>query len=356
MTLDIDQWSAFFRERVNHSSDLVKGYLNYLSVCLESKLPPIFEERHLSLLVGVPYSELGFYLSGSDKRYRKFLIPKRQGGNRVISVPLPGLLYIQKWILHNVLYKTQVSEYAHGGVPGRSIFTNAREHLSAKSLLRVDLKSFFDTIQIGFGIRFFESIGYSPHVSRSLALLCFNCGRLPQGAATSSAFANIAALSLDKRLSSLARKFDLTYTRYVDDLTFSGDFIGVKFIQSVYLIVEQCQFVVNKEKTQLARGCSPKFVTGLSVGGQQLRAPRIFKRELKNEAFRILKGGISDYMVTSEDNDPLVLERILGKLAFWIQAEPNCQTALRLFNSVLEYSRKHTTDIALPASNRNLYL
>lgn len=352
MSLDIDQWRTFFAERTKGHSDLVAGYIRYLERCAADGLPPIFEERHLARLIGVAYRDLAFFLTAAPGRYRTFRMPKRRGGIREISVPAPLLLAMQRWILHNILYKMPMSDVAHGGMPGRSIISNASVHLGAEAVLRIDLKNFFDTVQLPLGVRIFEAAGYPPRVSRTLALLCFEKGRLPQGAATSPALANLAAISLDKRLTGLALKYKLNYTRYVDDLTFSGASIGMGFIAAVEEIISDCGFVINQEKTQLARGRSPKFVTGLSVGGSSLRVPRSFRRDLKNEAFQILKRGVQAHLIATDENDPLILERVLGKLAFWLQAEPESIAGKKYFEAISAYRKTLTTDVRLPEARR----
>jgi len=352
MPIQIEQWRAFFERSGKRNADLIEGYIVFVERCVERGIPPIFEERHLSRLLGLPYQELAFHFSTEAPRYRTFSIPKRQGGRREINAPSPLLLAIQQWILENILSKLPMSEFAHGGIPGRSIFSNAGPHLGAKAVLRVDLKDFFDTVKLPLGVRIFETAGYPPRVSRSLALLCFEGGRLPQGGATSSALANLAAISLDKRLGALAAKFDLTYTRYVDDLTFSGRSIGPRFTLAVKSIVEQCSFVVNVEKTRLMRGSSPKFVTGLSVGGERLKVPRAFRREVKNQAFQITKRGVQSHLVATDSKDPLVIERILGRLAFWLQAEPDSKSARKLFAEVSSYRKVVSTEMNLPLPKR----
>lgn len=352
MSESVEQWRAFFQEHIERDTDLVRGYLAFIDQCTQRDLPAIFEERHLSRLIGVDYRDMAFYFTSAAGRYRQFHIPKRLGGTREINVPSPLLLAIQQWLLRNVLYKLPISDAAHGGVPGRSIISNAGAHVGARSVLKMDLRSFFDTVLLPRGIGIFESAGYSPHLSKSLALLCFEGGRLPQGAATSPALANLAAVSLDSRLDGLAKKFGLTYTRYVDDLTFSGHSIGVRFNAIVHEIVENAGFVVNPEKTRLIRGRSPKFVTGLSVGGDRLRVPRQFKRDVRNRAFQLSKRGVERHLDATQSRDPLVLEKLTGQLAFWLQAEPDSKVARQLFDTLTEYRRDLTTSVKLPDPRR----
>jgi RNA-directed DNA polymerase len=352
MSEPAEQWHSFFQQHVKQDSDLVRGYLSFIDQCALRDLPPIFEERHLSRLIGVDYRDMAFYFTSAPRRYRQFRIPKRLGGSREINVPSPLLLAIQQWILRNVLYKLPVSDVANGGIPGRSIISNATPHLGARSVLKMDLRNFFDTVLLPRGIRIFESAGYSPRLSKSLALLCFEGGRLPQGAATSPALANLAAVSLDGRLHALAKKFGLNYTRYVDDLTFSGRSIGIRFIAIVRKIVEEAGFIVNSDKTRLMRGHSPKFVTGLAVGGDRLRVPRAFKREVRNKAFQLAKRGVERHLDVTETSDPLVLEKVAGQLAFWLQVEPDSKAARQLFDALMDYRRGLTTSMKLPDPKR----
>lgn len=347
-----DQWRAFFLKNVKQDSDLVRGYVAFVDQCASRDLPPIFEERHLSRLIGVDHRDMAFYFTSASGRYRQFRIPKRLGGSREINVPSPLLLAIQQWILKNVLYKLPVSDVAHGGIPGRSIISNATTHLGARSVLKMDLRDFFDTVLLPRGIGIFESAGYSPRLSKSLALLCFEGGRLPQGAATSTALANLAAVSLDGRLNALAKKFGLNYTRYIDDLTFSGCSIGTRFSAIVQEIVEDAGFIVHSDKTRLMRGLSPKFVTGLAVGGDRLRVPRAFKRELRNRAFQLAKRGVERHLDATETRDPLVLEKVTGQLAFWLQVEPDSKAARQLFDALTDYRRGLTSSVKLPDPKR----
>lgn len=352
MSEPAEQWRAFFQQHTKQDSELVRGYITFIDQCVLRGLPPIFEERHLSRLIGVDYRDLAFYFTSAPGRYRRFRIPKRLGGSREINVPSPLLLAVQQWILRNVLYKLPASDVAHGGVPGRSIISNATTHLGAKAILKMDLKNFFDTVLLAKGIAIFASAGYSPRLSKSLALLCFEEGKLPQGAATSPALANLAAISLDGRLSALATKFGLNYTRYIDDLVFSGRSIGTRFSAIVQEIVEDAGFIVNVDKTRLMRGLSPKFVTGLAVGGDRLRVPRAFQREVRNKAFQLTKRGVERHLEATETSDPLVLEKVTGQLAFWLHVEPESKAARQLFDALMDYRRSLTKNIKLPNPKR----
>ena len=74
-------------------------------------------------------------------------------------------------------------------------------------------------------INVFRSLGYSNHVAFYLGSICCVDGHLPQGAPTSPVLSNIIAHHLDNRLLGVARKMGYKYTRYADDLAFSGELI-----------------------------------------------------------------------------------------------------------------------------------
>jgi len=279
----------------------------------------------------------------SDRFYRSFLIPKRSGGQREIAAPIPLLLHCQRWILERVLSRSRIHDAAHGGVHNRSALTNARIHAGAAAILKLDIKDFFPSVSTGRGVGVFRRLGYPANVATTLALLCFCKGKLPQGGACSTAIANSILFRLDSRLSKLGEKLGLSYTRYVDDLTFSGAYIGVGFQDIVKEIVISEGFEINEDKTRLMRNASPKFVTGISLSSGAPRVPRKFRRSTRNEAFQILKRGIECHMDHTGRYDPLVLERVMGRLSYWRMVEPECELAERLLNSIVEYAKSLTS-------------
>jgi retron-type reverse transcriptase len=105
----------------------------------------------------------------------------------------------------------------------------------------------------------------------------FATPHLPQGAPTSPALANLAALRLDRRLTGLARRFEARYTRYADDLTFSGDhaFHGQipSFLRAVSEIVKDEGFALNMPKTRIMPRSSRQAVTGIVVN-DHINVPR----------------------------------------------------------------------------------
>lgn len=272
--------------------------------------------------MGIDSKTMLAMVHGTSSFYRTFTIKKRSGGDRIINAPYPSLLQCQDWIYRNILLNCDVHENAHGYVPGRSIFTNASPHLNCTTLLKMDLKDFFPSIGISWVINLFSDLGYSKGVSHLLAALCCNRGVLVQGSSTSPYLTNILLYRLDERLSRLAKKNNLSYTRYADDMTFSGGYISKKLPQLVASIVTDYGLVVNDSKTRLMINKNKKIVTGLSVSGVSLKITRELKRAIRQDVFYIERYGFLSHVSQQKITDPFYLDSIFGKVNFWLQAEP----------------------------------
>lgn len=257
----------------------------------------------------------------TSSHYVRFKIPKKSGGEREISAPMPELAAAQRWILANVLSKVPTTAFAHGFVPGRSTVTNAAPHAKRALVLNMDLKDFFPSIHLPRVKGIFRQLGYSPAVATVFALLATEAPRreveyegrrwhvalgpraLPQGACTSPALSNLAARSLDGRYAGLAAKLGWTYTRYADDVTFSGDTLipkGQKDPKSVAWllartrhIAEDESFAVNEKKIRVARRNAAQLVTGIVVN-EKPGVPRAERRRIRAMAHRAkTKGGVN---------------------------------------------------------------
>ncbi|MCO7573416.1 MULTISPECIES: reverse transcriptase family protein [Pseudomonas chlororaphis group] len=327
MTKSVKDWLKHF-ERRGISRDLVESYLPYIKKLNQTSSPVIFEFEHLSLLIGVDQHELRKMVNAPHAFYHSFQIKKRSGGMRKIHAPYPSMLMCQDWIYKNVLINKPVHSAAHGFVPGRSIFTNASVHLGSKCLMKMDLKDFFPSVPINWVINYFLSLGYADNVSFYLGALCCCEGRLVQGSATSPYLTNILLKGLDERISLLAKAYGLRFTRYADDLTFSGNYIPHKLIGVVSEIIVQYGLRVNDKKTKLQVGANQKIVTGLSVSGNALALPRKFKRELKMELHFIKKYGYVSHASKKKIRNPYYIDSVIGKLNFWLQVEPANMEAL----------------------------
>lgn len=254
-------------------------------------LPVIANAKALAAAMGMPLGELRFlaYERALSRvsHYQRFLLPKKTGGYRQISAPMPRLKAAQYWILDNILAKVPVHDAAHGFAPGRSILTNAAPHAGRDVVVNLDMKDFFPTLSWRRVRGKFRGLGYSEGVATVLALVCTEPDideveldgqrlylrkgprRLPQGAPTSPALTNLICSRLDKRLSGLAAKLGFTYTRYADDMTFSasGEAAGKvgTLLKAVGEIVTAEGFTVHPDKTRIMRKHRRQEVTGLVV-------------------------------------------------------------------------------------------
>ncbi|MGQ0635193.1 MAG: reverse transcriptase family protein [Planctomycetaceae bacterium] len=215
--------------------------------------------------------------------------PKRSGGRRLIEAPKPAMRRAQQQILREILDKVPPHPSCHGFTSGRSILTNAAPHSGQRVVVRFDLENFYPTVTYSRVVAIFRSLGYCREAAIWLAQLVtstlptssvrgnerlpdwqpFLRRHLPQGAATSPALANLSAFSLDLRLSGLARTFGARYTRYADDLTFSGDEQFLRslavFIPLTEQVVRSERFRTNKGKRRILRSNQRQRVAGVVV-------------------------------------------------------------------------------------------
>ena len=194
-------------------------------------------------------------------QYRYRWIARRGKLPRLIEAPLPVLKAVQRRILEGILERIPAHDAAHGFVKGRGIVSFAKPHTGQRCVLRMDVQDFFPTIRRGRVLRVFLTAGFPESVASFLANFCtaitpaaVRAGipgeegwamrsrlrerHLPQGAPTSPALANLCAFTVDARLSGLAAKFAARYTRYADDMLFSG---GEEFRRDV----RRCEVLVG---------------------------------------------------------------------------------------------------------------
>jgi RNA-directed DNA polymerase len=276
----------------------------------------------------------------SRVHYISFTVPKRSGGTRTLSAPHRKLAAAQQWILRNILDRLPVEEPAQGFISGRSILTNARQHAGRAVVVNMDLEAFFPSIAFPRVRSVFARLGYSPAVATILALLTTECPRrqvqydgktyhvatgprgLPQGACTSPALSNQVARRLDKRLSGLAKKLGLTYTRYADDLTFSGDMTlneRVGYLMArVRHLAEAEGFAVNGKKSRVLRRNSAQAVTGLIVNDRP-GVPRAEVRRVRAILHRARTEGLD---AQNREDRPNFRAWLRGMIAFIQMVRP----------------------------------
>lgn len=229
-------------------------------------LPPITSPTVLALILGVSPKLITSMGRAPDRYYRRFVIRKRDGGERTIQAPRTFLKAVQYYILRFILQIQPISSFATGFVRGKGIVHNARLHSGSPFLLNIDLKDFFGSVKITQVREEFLKIGFPIATADTLAMLCTFGGSLPQGAPTSPALSNLIFTRADEEISSLSISNHLAYSRYADDLTFSGSQpIPRKFASELGRLLLVRGFAVNPKKTRFAGPNQAKYVTGLVV-------------------------------------------------------------------------------------------
>jgi RNA-directed DNA polymerase len=267
-------------------------------------LPVYVNETELATAMGIDLKELRFLAFNRKvstvSHYRKFYMPKKSGGQRMISAPMPRLKKVQYWILENLLNKVVLHKAVNGFVANRSIVTNAQPHVGKHLVLNMDVKDFFPSIHFKRVKGLLQQLGYSEKIATILALICTEAATdevaidgknyfvqkgnrvLPQGAPTSPAITNILCFSLDNRLQGLANKLHCNYTRYADDITFSGgeEINAQQLVWRIKRILQDEGFTVHPEKIRIMRKGTRQEVTGVVVN-QQLNVNRKNLRQFR---------------------------------------------------------------------------
>ncbi len=244
--------------------------------------------------------------------YKRFKVPKKTGGFRLISAPMPKLKNIQYWILENILNKITPHDATHGFRKSCSIVSNAKRHLNTDVVINLDLENFFPSISYKRVKGLFRSLGYSDSVATIFGLICtepdieeaeldgktwfipLSERHLPQGAPTSPAITNLLCRRLDKRLEKMANKRGFKYTRYADDLTFSGSGEDLKnicnILKNTESIVTHEGFTVHPKKTRVVRASRQQEVTGVVVN-EKLNVDKETLKKFRATLYQIEKDG-----------------------------------------------------------------
>ncbi|MCK4796974.1 MAG: retron St85 family RNA-directed DNA polymerase [Spirochaetes bacterium] len=271
---------------------------------------PEYNLYKLSDDVGVSIKFLKYIIHNKPKYYATFDIDKKSG-KRTICAPRRELKTIQRNILDKILNYRLIHPKSHGFQKERSIFTNVAEHKNKKIVLKLDLHDFFPSIKFNKVCNLFKSFKLKDDVVSFLTELTTYNGELPQGAPTSPYISNLICKKMDYRLNALALKSRLSYSRYADDLTFSGDKIKKSTIALISKIIREEGFGVNRTKTRFMSQKGKQSVTGLVVNK---------KVGIGRKKYRVLRAIVHNCeqmgMATqNKENHPKFKEYLLGKIS-----------------------------------------
>lgn len=225
------------------------------------------------------------------------------------------LKHIQRWILRNILENIEVHESCYGFTKKKSIYDNALLHVGKECVLNMDLKDFFPSITQKDVFYIFYQRGYTKKVSYYLSKLLTKDAILPQGSPASPYISNIVAKHLDKRLNELAKRYKATYSRYADDITFSGTSNIKNLIPIITRIIREEKFWVNEKKTRFSYYFQRQEVTGLIVN-KKVSVSKAYLREINKEIYYCKKYGVSSHLKKTDNHKSFFKEYIYGKAYF----------------------------------------
>lgn len=262
------------------------------------------------------------------KYYRVKRIPKRDGGFRELRVPEGLLRMVQRNILHHVLDGRTISPYACAYRKGLSLCDNAMPHLRSSQILKLDIRHFYDDILFPSVYRCaFPGELFPPAAATLLTNLCCYQDRLPQGAPTSPAISNLVMKPFDDSMGEWCAVRNISYTRYCDDMTFSGTFCVKEVYGKVRSFLEAMGFYLNSSKTKLLNAGQRQMVTGIVVN-EKLQVPRTLRRQIRQELYYCKKFGVVEHLRHQQNKNACVQEpeefliTLLGRIQFVLQVNP----------------------------------
>ena len=251
------------------------------------------------------------YAKDVESLYYVFPINKGNNKKRWISAPQKEFKHLQNTLLHKILYKAPVHDCAHGFVPNRSIVTNARPHIQKKWVANFDIHSFFPSTKIQAVYEAIQkNFDFSQSLSSLLATLLTLKGELPQGAPTSPHLANLVMWDVDTILNAYSNKNQLTYTRYADDLTFSGANIPRSIQNDIRDILSPFGYRLAYKKSKILGQHKRQMVTGLVVN-EKLNLPRPMRKKLRAIIHDIKTNGMEHAIGRSDLN----FDQLLGHIS-----------------------------------------
>ena len=220
-------------------------------------------------------------INSISSSYHIYKISKGNGKFRVIKAPNDQLKEIQNRLLHDLFYTVMPHDVAHGFVPSRSILTNAEPHVGQRMVANFDITDFFPSTKQKM-VRGVLERHYQMDTSSAklVASLCCLHGELPQGAPTSPHLANLAMWDADVRLLELSNEHNLNYTRYADDMTFSGEWTPEGFPKLVGQIIKDYGYRLAPHKIKFYGQHRRQMVTGLVVN-EKINIPRETRKRLR---------------------------------------------------------------------------
>ena len=275
--------------------------------------------------LGIPAKTLYAVSNSLRCHYHTAKIPKEDGSVRTLTVPDPLLKHIQRRIADVLLSQMPVSPWATAYRPGGGALVNAVPHAGQPRILKLDIRHFFDSILYStVKDRAFPAEKYAEPIRILLAMLCYYRDSLPQGAPTSPAISNLVLRDFDHTVGTWCRRRGITYTRYCDDMTFSGDFDPKDVLDFVEPALRKEGFFLHPGKIVTAHRGQRQTVTGLVVNDRPA-VPAAYRRKLRQEIYYCRKFGVKEHLQqTGNEMDPAAyLRSLLGRVNYVLSVHPD---------------------------------
>ena len=275
------------------------------------------------------------------ENYNIYKIKKNNGNYRTIYEPHPLLKHIQKRILTNILNNKSISKYAKAYHKGLSLKDNAIPHINKDLLLKLDIKDFFENISFTNIYNSCFPIEYFPKaVGMLLTYLCTYDDHLTQGSPTSAYISNLVMKEFDEELGKWCEEINISYTRYSDDMTFSGNFNSHVVIVKVRKMLYKLGLELNNDKIHIINRASRQNVTGITVNEK----PQVnvkYRHRIRQEIYYIQKFGLKSHINKCNINmdETQYLDILYGKILYVLQINENDLEFKKYKTIILELRR-----------------
>jgi retron-type reverse transcriptase len=245
--------------------------------------------EQLGEVASVSSSQLLCIIRNKESYYESFFMKKKDGAPREINPPKPELAEIQLRLKNYLQKRLKWTNAVHGGIPKRSIITNAERHMGKLWVANLDISKFFPSTKPAQIESALQRAGCSTPVANLFAELTTFRNGLPQGSPTSTILSNLVLEPMDSQFLRLCHRNSLTYTRYIDDITISGDINLNPFYSAFIKIIQSSGFEVQTKKVHITPHSQRQVVTGLVVN-DRLRPTGEFLSNLKRAIRRCWNG------------------------------------------------------------------
>ncbi len=303
---------------INHTKDELKTILLSLNLLNKNN-----SKSYLKTLYSIS--------NRIERNYKVYKIKKHNGKYRTIYSPSPLLKIIQKNILKNILNDRKISKYAKAYHKNISLIDNASPHLNKKTILKLDIIDFFENIEYPLIYdKCFNEAYFPKSIGHLLTYLCTYESRLPQGAPTSSYISNLIMKDFDEEIGTWCNDNNISYTRYSDDMTFSGDFNPTTIIKKVRKELYKYNLKINNKKIHVINNSQQQNVTGIIVNNK-LQVSSKYRNKIRQELYYIKKYGIKEHLnrINYQESISKYINSLYGRINYVLSIDSNNQEFIK---------------------------